>query len=62
MSPREVAQDVLIAVAQQKRVLTAAGRLSESDRRAVRDILIRALKQDGIDFWESACEQMDGEG
>jgi hypothetical protein len=61
MSPRDIALDVLIAVAQQHRVLTAAGRLSQAERQAVRDILIRAHKQAGIDFWEGACERADGE-
>ena len=61
MTARDVAQDVLIAVTQQNRVLAAAGQLDDNGRRAVRDILVTARKQAALDFWEGACELADEE-
>lgn len=61
MTARDVAQDVLIAVMQQARVVMAAGQLDTQGRRAVRDILTTAGKQAALNFWEGACELADGE-
>lgn len=60
MIARDVAQDVLIAVAQQNRVVRAAAQMDAKERRAVRDILTRHGKQAALNFWESACELADG--
>jgi hypothetical protein len=61
MTPRDVAQDVLIAALQQNRVVAAAGQLDVQGRRAVRDILIRVGKQAPLNYWEGACDLADGE-
>ncbi len=59
MTAREVAQDVLIALNQQERVIEAARRLDENGRRVVRDLLIRTRQQPALDFWEEACDLAD---
>ena len=61
MTARDVAQDVLIAVEQQSRLIAAARRLEPKARQAVRDLLVRTQKQTALSYWESACELADGE-
>jgi hypothetical protein len=61
MTARMMAQDVLIAACQQKRVVAAARELDEKARRTVRDVLARTGKQDALNFWASVCELADGE-
>jgi hypothetical protein len=59
MSTREVALAVLIAAVQQQRVVTAAGTLDDQGRRQVRDVLTRAGKQEGLNYWDAACDLAD---
>jgi hypothetical protein len=59
LTARDVAQAVLIAAVQQQRVVTAAGSLDDKSRRQVRDLLTRAGKQAGLNYWDAACDLAD---